>query len=177
MTPIEPIVSPTLEAALEFSPDDLAANRAGTLSARQRARLDRAWHRQRALAIGAGIALVFISALCLYLGRRGDIVFTAMGLAFTGLLAALIGIATQAAIRYQRDTLRPVLAQTTAVERVLRIVGGTYLYVARIGAGAGRHEDIRVTKQVFNAFSEDTAYRLYRAAGSGALLSAERDAR
>lgn len=155
--------------ALGFSADDLAANRAGQLSERQRQQLRRAHLRlmRSLIVIVSGIVLLATGAL--YLGSSsGRIVFTLIGITLTLVNAGLVGFAAQQRLRYRADTAAPVRAQSSTVHRVLRVSGRSPAYLIRLEG-----EELRVNKRVFNAFVEGERYWLYRAGSSGTLLSAE----
>lgn len=161
----------TLAEALQFTNDDLAANRAGQLSGAQAARLRRNVRR----TLTAILAIVFFSILLatvlIFLGQQnGSVVLTLVGIVLTIFNAGVVGFGVQSWARYRIDVgATPVLAQEGEVARTLRLVGRTPLYIVTFQGSR-----IAVSKDAFNAFGEGTTFRLYRSAGSKTLLSAEK---
>lgn len=162
-----------LMQALQFTRDDLAANRRGAVGPFQAARMRRM--RNRGLAGGAAaLALGIVAAAALlFQGDRMDSrAFTLVGVALTGLNAVLVGLLLQRWLRTSSDVSRPVLQDRGVVKRTVRARpnGRVIGFYVRLD---GTPVELRVNKQIFNAFIEGAAYRWYRAAGSRTLLSAE----
>jgi hypothetical protein len=163
----------SLMQALQFTGDDLAANRRGAIGPFQAERLRRAL--RRAFLIGfVVLALgVLLAAAALYFGdRNDDLVLTLIGIALTVFNAAVVGYLAQWWLRTRMDLERPLLVAEGLVHRTVRARPNGQLlgFVLRL---EGQPLEVRVNRPVFNAFSDGATYRLYRAAGSRQLLSAE----
>lgn len=158
-----------LTAALGFTADDLAANREGRLSETQRDRLQRAYRRLFWIGIGGIIVIGLGAAVLIFIAQQNNssILFL-IGVVLTIVNAAIVGLLVQNRLRSQSDRSQPVRVQEGIIHRTLRISGRTPTYILRIGG-----EQVIVNKPAFNAFIEGAVYRLYRTAGSKALLSAE----
>lgn len=164
-----------LMQALQFTSDDLAANRRGVIGPAQATRVRRTFRRALALGVALLVLGVLGAAASLYFGdRNDDLVLTLVGIALTVFNAAVVGFLAQWWLRTQTDLKRPVQMNTGVVHRTVRARpnGGLIGYVLRV---EGQPKDLRVNRPVFNAFMDGTAYRFYRAAGSHVLLSAEID--
>jgi hypothetical protein len=167
----EPSERIDLAAALGFTADDLAANRAGQLSAAQDARLRQAWRRQLIVTVSLVIALMFGATFALFFGQRNDsAVLSFIGILLTVINAGVVGLAAQAYLRVNGDRARGgVLATSGAITRTLRVVSGRVtVCVIKLGG-----DEVIVSKPVFNAFEEGGRYTLYRTPISKTLLSAE----
>jgi hypothetical protein len=99
------------------------------------------------------------------------------GLTLTGIIltifnAAVVGLLAQFWLRTRTDLRQPVISQQGELHRTVRATkNGRFIgYVVRLDGVSG---ELRVNKPVFNAFTDGATYRLYRAAGSRMLLSAE----
>lgn len=160
-----------LKDHLGFSPDDLAANRAGHLSKAQKARLYR--DRQRLALINAGIifAAILLATLAIFFGLRGrSAILIIVGIGITLCNAALVGILTRAVLRLSLDlnkdqveTLRGTAAHTVRI-----IARRTTVYLVQIG-----EVRLQVDKALFESFATDAPYEVYRAPRSGIILAAE----
>ncbi|MBK9122050.1 MAG: hypothetical protein IPM16_02870 [Chloroflexi bacterium] len=156
---------------LEFTLDDLSANRTGKLSEMQLDRLR--LRRQRSILTGTGIvvALAFAASLCLFGGLRGSAILTVIGLGLT--VCATVVMSTFA--RYWLRLSADIREGTTSIfsgplERVVKPVNRRIVtYLLRVGGA-----EFSVTKDVFKLFDHEKKYALYRAKFSGLLLSAER---
>ena len=155
---------------LQFDEGDLANNRAGLLSERQRLRLQRA--RSRTVLVNGGVAflIVIVAAALLFLARQSNsIPALLIGIMLTIANAFLIGLTAQSWLRIAGDLQRDeVDVLTGKVERTVRVVGRSVNYLLRVES-----KDIPVTKEVFNIIPEAQRWRFYRARVSGTLLSAE----
>lgn len=163
----------TLAAALEFTPDDLTANRAGSLSEMQDYRLR--VRRRRSIAVGILILLMtaFIASLVLFLATRedGSAILTVIGIGVTIMSAAIGGIFARFWMRLHADIREGQVQRTEGtLERVLKPVNRRNInYMLRIDQA-----EVFVTKEVFTAFEHEGRYILYRLPHTGMLLSAER---
>ena len=165
-------MDPLLQA-LQATGDDLKANRDGRIGPFQAVRIRRTLIRW--LAIGGVILFFGIigAAALLYLGDANNSrSLTVTGMLLTVFNAIVMGLALQFWLRTRADLARPVEVHQGAVHRTVRASkNGRFLgYVVRLDGVPG---ELRVNKQVFNAFTEGVTYRLYRAAGSRTLLSGE----
>lgn len=159
--------------ALQYTGDDLKANQQGRIGPFQAVRIQRTLTRW--IAIGAVLLVMGIlgAAALLYLGAINN----SSGLTLTGILltvfnAIIVGFIAQFWLRSRADLQQPPLVQQGVLHRVVRATkNGRFAgYVVRLEGVPG---DLSVNKQVFNAMAEGASYRLYRAAGSRTLLSAE----
>lgn len=160
-----------LMAAIYFSEADLEANRSGALSPAQMARMQSSRRRQLAIALPLFVSLVIVATVFIFVGQlSGNAI---LGLAGAGLIlinAVIVGVIGRGYMRAGGD-LRPGNVEVLAgeVERVLRRGRQRDNYLIRIGGAS-----LYVTKEVFLGFQHQAAYRVYRTAHSGLLLSAER---
>ena len=159
-----------LMAALQFNSADLEANRRGRLSQAQTRRVKQARQRQLLIAAALFITLVVGATVLLYAGQvANNGILSGAGGALIVVNALLVGIAGRGAMRMNGD-LRASGVESLAgkVERTLLRGRHSDSYMLRI-SGA----DLRVTKDIFLGFAHERPYRIYRARGSGKLLSAE----
>lgn len=162
-----------LMQALQYTSDDLKANQQGRIGPFQAVRLKRTLSRW--VAAGAMVLVFGIlgAASLLYLGAINDSSgLTLTGITLTVFNAIVVGLIAQFWMRGRADLQRPPLVQEGVLHRVVRATkNGRFAgYVMRLEGVGG---DINVNKPIFNAFTEGVRYRLYRAAGSHTLLSAE----
>jgi hypothetical protein len=160
----------SLADVLNFSADDLAANRAGVLSGAQKARLERGWRRTfwiiMALVVGCSLA----ATILLFLGQQnGSPILSIIGIAVTVINAALVGLGAQSYLRASRDLRGGRVATLNGVvTHTIRVSGRAATYILKVDG-----QEIVVSKPVFFAFEEGKQYRLYRAPASKTLLAAE----
>jgi hypothetical protein len=158
-----------LSSALGFTADDLAANREGRLSAAQQERLRRASRRFLVIGIISIIAIGLGAAVLIFIAQQNNsAILYLIGVVLTIVNAAIVGLLVQNRLRSQSDLSHPVRVDEGIVNRTLRISGRTPAYILKL-----KDERIIVNKPTFNAFIEGAVYRLYRAASSKAVLSAE----
>jgi hypothetical protein len=163
----------TLPEALNFTDDDLIANRDGQISPRQRERLQANWRRMLFFGVIALIVIGFGAALLIFLGTQNNsLILTLIGFALTLLNAFIMGIGVQNRIRLDRD-LREIernglLVTSGDVKHTLRVVSRAAAYILEIAG-----ERVSVPKTVFFAFEEKGRYTLYRTPVSKTILSAE----
>lgn len=155
---------------LNFTPDDLTANRDGQLSGRQAERLR--GMRQRALWVGIGVILLVsvIAALALYLGQRNAVtILTFIGIAISICNAAIAGVLMRNWLRLNADLQSgAVAAQTGEVQHTVRVAGRAASYVVKLG-----DVEFSVSKPVFLALQTGARYRFYSTPISRVLLAAE----
>lgn len=159
-----------LMSALDFNEADLEANRRGALSPGQVARLRATRQRQSAAGLLLFVILVIAATLFMYLGQAsGKAVLGWAGALLILLNAVIVGVIARGYMRVGGD-LRPgsVAVLAGEVERVLRRGRQADNYLIRIDGAS-----LVVSKDVFLGFRHEASYRVYRAAHSGALLSAE----
>ncbi len=157
--------------ALDFSEDDLQANRQGKLSEMQIYHLR--LRRQRAVLTGLAIIFLFVLSATglLFLGRTQDsAILTILGIGVTLGNAAMTGIFARYWLRINADIRQgKVRAITGRLERVVKPV------TRRVVNMLIRVEDYEtiVTKEAFDSFAHLQPYTLYVTSYTGALLSAE----
>ena len=159
-----------LGAALGFTSSDLEANRRGQLSQAQIERMKTTRQRNTLIAAALFFGLALGATILFYVGQlnRSLILFGA-GAMLTLLNAAMVAKAGRAYMRVGGD-LRKGEVELLAgdVERVLRRGRMSDAYVLRIES-----VELFVSKAVFSGFRHLAPYRIYRAAFSRMLLSAE----
>jgi hypothetical protein len=164
------ISRPALAELLAFTPDDLAANREGRLSERQRERL-RAARRRAALVVMAILVLVGIAAaVLLYIGQSsGSLILGFVGIGVTVCNAALMGVLVR---NYARLTADIDGGQVTALEgsvhHTIRVTGRLATYILSVDG-----TELSIAKPVFLAIPEGARCRFYRTPAAKTLLSAE----
>lgn len=159
-----------LADVLNFSAEDLAANRAGGLSDAQRARLTRGWQRTVWIIAGLVVAFGLLATILLFLGQRNESpILGIIGITITVVNAVLVGLGAQSYLRTTSD-LRGgrVTVLDGVVTHTIRVTGRAATYILKLDG-----QEIIVPKVVFFAFEDSKPYRLYRAPASKTLLSAE----
>ena len=156
--------------ALNFSAADLAANRAGRLSERQKYKLERGWRRMLWITIGGVVFVTLGATILLFLGQQNESpILSFIGVLLTIVNAVLIGVGAQSYLRTSRDLREGRAAELSGVvTHTIRITGRVATYILRVEG-----QDVVVAKPVFFAVEEGKPYRLYRAPNSKALLSGE----
>lgn len=159
-----------LTEALGFSADDLAANRAGQMSAAQQQRLLRGWRRTLWIVIGLIVLLGLLATTLLFLAQQHDSpILTAIGILVTLINATIVGLGAQSYLRTSGDVRAGVVASSSGVVgHTIRVTGRVLTYVLKVDG-----QEIVVSKPVFYAVEDGQAYRFYRAPASKTLLSAE----
>ncbi len=162
--------SAPLMAALNFTADDLAANRDGRLSAGQRARLQAARRRGALVGVALMLAVVLLATVALYLGQINRTpVLTFVGVALTICGAVVSGLMVRNWYRLTTDLERDAV-QTLAgtVQHTVRVSGRVAEYVLAIDG-----QRLSVPKPVFLALKNGGQYRLYRTPIARVLLAGE----
>ena len=162
--------SAPLMAALNFTADDLAANREGRLSEPQRVRLRAARLRFVPIGVATLLGVVLLATTALYLGqinRAGVLSFVGVALTICG--AAVSGVLVRNWYRLATDLERNTV-QTLGgtVEHTVRVSGRVANYILRIDG----HE-LSVPKPVFLSLKNGGQYRLYRTPIAQVLLTGE----
>ena len=155
---------------LEFTAEDLAANRAGQLSETQVDRLRARRKRSIATGIAITLALAFIASLCIFGGMQGSGVLLIIGVGLTLVSAVITGTFARYWLRLSSDIREnTVSAFSGQIERIVKPVNQRIAtYLLRVGGA-----EFAVTKEQFRAFAHEAPYTLYRAKYTGTLLSAE----
>lgn len=161
---------PSLMEALEFTDDDLVANRAGRLSAAQVERLKRL--RSRALTVGIAVVVVIglIATMFLFLGQyNASPILSIVGIGITVCNAVVAGVMLRNWLRLGADIRGEVVQTLTGkVKHTLRVAGRVPTYILTIDG-----QELQVGKPLFFAIRENERYCLYRAPASRVLLAAE----
>lgn len=161
-----------LQQALNFSDDDLNANRNGALSEMQMYQLR--VQRRRGIFTGVLILLVvaLIATLFIFFGGQNDSpILTVIGIGITLCNAALTGIFGRYWLRLTGDIRRGEVNAlqgelVRVVKPVTRRVANTLIRIDEV--------ELLVNRTTFDAFQHKQRYILYRAPYTGILLSAER---
>ncbi len=156
---------------LEFSADDLAANRDGRLSEMQDYRLRLRLRRSIASGVIMVLVLAFIATLLIFgSSRGGSPILSVVGIGLTLCSAAVTGVFARYWMRLNADIRGgTVMIVSGSLERVIKPVNrGVVTYILRIGAS-----EFVVGKETFSAFLHGGHYRVYRTPYTGALLAAE----
>jgi hypothetical protein len=156
--------------ALEITPADLEANRAGELGTNQQDRLLSL--RQRTVLIGSigFFGFVLLATTLLYFGQvNQQFMLTALGI-FTTMINALFGgIYGQQFMRFSRDIRNAdVEVLEGNLERILKADNRFNNYAVRI-----EDTEFYLNKEQFLLFKHEAPYRFYRAPYSKILLAAE----
>ncbi len=160
-----------LQRELGFSDQDLIANREGQLSEMQAYALR--VKRRQSIGIGVLVTLVaaFIASGFLFAGVRGEnTILTLVGVGVTLCNAALVGVFARYWLRLSADIRGgTVLITSGKIERVVRPVTRRVVNtLIRVGDA-----EMLVSKELFEAFTHQATYTVYRLPYTGQLLSAE----
>jgi hypothetical protein len=158
--------------ALDFDAADLAANQAGQLSPRQRATLTNQ-RRLQSWLLTLGLALTLIAFVLVIRVRLGGALVLWVGAAIT--LWALGFGPAQTLVRwlgYDRDLKQGVVRAAEGRITLRAQPGRRRLYTLALGGQMWAFGPLQ--KRLFLAFRDGDSYRLYYAAGSRSILSAER---
>jgi uncharacterized membrane protein YidH (DUF202 family) len=159
-----------LADVLNFSAEDLAANRAGALSDAQKARLARGWRRTLWIIVALVVGFGLVATILLFLGQQNaSPILSVIGVTITVINAVIVGLGAQNYLRTSSDLRGGRVATISGiVSHTIRVSGRTATYVLKVDG-----QDIIVPKPVFFAIEDAKPYRLYRAPASKTLLSAE----
>lgn len=162
----------TLMQMLDFSFDDLAANRNGKLSEMQH--YDLRVKRRRSILVGVGLMFVgvFIASLFIFMGTRNDgsTIATIVGIGLTICTTALLGIYVRHWLRLSADISDKTVQITTGtLERVIKPVN------RRVMTHIIRVDDVEVvvSKEAFDVFAHKLQHTIYTTKHTKQLLSAE----
>lgn len=163
-----------LMAALQFTPADLDANRAGRLSDAQRERLRRSGRPMFYAVVGLALALIIGAALLIYLGQRSESpILSLVGVSLTVINAVVLAVGVGSRLRLRED-LRSgqVVMIDGVVRRVVRVGRRSAAYVLAVELPQGTLR-LNVSKAVFNGFQDGVRYHLYRTPSARLLVAAE----
>lgn len=168
-----PDVIPPVDAlmpVLNFTDDDLRANREGHLSERQHYRLLSLRRRSIQIGVGTLVTLIFITTTVLYLGwLNSSTILNVLGTGLIVINAVMVGMFGRHWMRLTGDlNKREVAIVEGAMERVVRPQRRVNSYLLRIGDA-----EFSVNKDTFRLFRHETPYRLYVAPYANILLAAE----
>jgi hypothetical protein len=159
-----------LMPALQFSDQDLEANRAGQLGQNQTERLKSLQQRTLYYAIAGFFGFAILSTALLYFATGANATFLTLLAIFLSFLNALyVGMLAREYMRLGAD-IRSGEIETLAgkLERVIRQGGRMNNFVLRLNGA-----DFYVKKETFALFRHEQPYAFYRARHSGVLLAAE----
>lgn len=162
--------------ALKFTPDDLTANRAGTLGESQRQQLQQMGRRSLRLMIALVVVIALGAALLIYAGVTGESpVTSAIGISLTAVNAVILALGVGSQLRLRDDLASGrVLTEIGIIRRIVRVQNRLVTYVLSFeDSRTGTPERLSVSKAVFNAFADGERYRLYRTARAKRLVGAE----
>lgn len=161
-----------LRAALNFTEEDLRANRLGELTIEQEERMRRDKRRSALVAALIFLVLVLISTALIFAGQIQDnSIMLVAGLGMTLVNALMVGYVGREAMRVDSDLRSGGVEELAGdVERVLRRGRNRDNYLLKIA-----DQELHVTKDVFLQFEHMMPYRIYQTRLTHRLLSAERD--
>lgn len=159
----------SLMRALRFDEEDLAANRAGKLSERQK----NANEAPRFSGVVQWVVLGHIAALG---GLMGIIALISGNAAMWLVMLLVLGFAALPVMMLNRGVGRPILQKELAAGRVQRLQGE--ISKEKRGTSARFYlecegQRFHITPGVFNAFRDGASYILYILPESSTLISAE----
>jgi hypothetical protein len=160
----------SLTDALNFSAEDLQANREGRLSEAQKYRLTRGWRRTLWIEIGLVIVLTLGATTLIFVAQRSDLpLLNVIGILMTIINAGIVGLGAQSYLRTSSDLKNGKVATISGVvSHTIRVSGRVATYILKVD-----HQAVVVSRLVFFAVEDGKAYHLYRAPSSKTLLSAE----
>lgn len=160
----------SLATHLNFTPDDLTANRAGQLSARQVARLRRMRRRTLLLAVGVVLVIVLAATAALFLGQqRASTILTFIGIGLTICGAAIAGAFLRNWLRLNADIDGGAVRSTTGPARhTIRVTGRAAVYLLDID-----DQRFALPETTFLSFEEGRRYRIYWSPAARVLFTAE----
>ena len=160
----------SLTEALNFSEEDLQANRAGRLSEAQKYRLTRGWRRTLWIVIGLVIVLTLGATTLIFVAQNNDLpVLNVIGVLMTIINAGIVGLGAQSYLRTSSYLKGGKVATISGVvSHTIRVSGRVATYILKVD-----NQNVVVSRLVFFAVEDGKAYHLYRAPSSKTLLSAE----
>jgi len=155
---------------LQFTQDDLTANRDGQLGDNQRARLQALQTRAILIGIGGFFGFALAATIFLFFGsENGLFVMTLIGIFVTFCNAIFVGMFARQYMRLSADLNGgEVEIISGEMERVVKPDGRMNNFLLRIN-----DEEFYVKKDLFRLFRHEVNYNLYRSPHSRVLLAAE----
>lgn len=155
---------------LEFTTDDLHANREKQLGENQRIRLEALQNRAILFGILGFFAFALIATIFLFFGSDdGLFIMTLIGIFMTICNAIFVGMFARHYMRLRADlSANEIEVIEGDLERVVIPNGRMNNFLIRING-----EEFYVKKDLFKLFRHEVPYRFYRASHSRVLLSAE----
>ncbi len=160
-----------LMTALNFTSEDLEANRQSNLSDAQSQRLKSIRQRNTLIGVMIFFVTVIIATLFIFFGQQNqNTILSGIGGILTVLNAVMMGVVGRSYMRTSAD-LRDGGVQVLEgkLERVIKRGRRGDNYLIRVD-----NASIYVTQDIFLQLKHEKRYRLYRTRMSGVLLSAER---
>lgn len=155
---------------LQFTEDDLVANRQGQLGKTQRDRLKGLQVRALIIGIIGFFAFALIATIFLFFGSENSLfIMTLIGIFITICNAIFVGMFARQYMRLRADlNSGEIDILEGQLERVVIPNGRMSNFLLRIEG-----EEFYVKKDLFKLFRHDVHYRFYRTVHSHVLLSAE----
>ena len=155
---------------LQFTQDDLIANRQGQLGESQRSRLQDLQTRAILIGIGGFFGFALVATIFLFFGsENGFIIMTFIGIFITLCNAIFVGMFARQYMRLRADLRSGEIELLSGeMERVVKPDGRMNNFLLRIN-----EEEFYVKKDLFRLFRHEAHYNLYRAKHSRVLLAAE----
>ncbi|MGB7339120.1 MAG: hypothetical protein WBC91_09535 [Phototrophicaceae bacterium] len=155
---------------LDFTPDDLEANRAGHLGDNQRYRLQQLQRNALLIGMGGFFAFAFIATIFLFFGSENSyIVMTLIGMFITICNALFVGMFARQYMRLRADLENGEIDIISGeMERVVKANGRMNNFLLRIN-----ETEFYVKKDLFQLFRHEVPYNVYRTKHSRVLLAAE----
>lgn len=159
-----------LMPALQFTPEDLAANREQRTGESQQHRLRQLRLRSLLFGIGGFYGFALVATIFLFLGtQQSTAILLLIGIAITILNAVYVGMIARQVMRLNADLRQgSVDVIQGEMERVLSRDRRMSNYILRIADA-----EFVVKKETFKLFRHEVTYAIYRAPRSGVLLAAE----
>ncbi|GAB5490527.1 MAG: hypothetical protein Phog2KO_07420 [Phototrophicaceae bacterium] len=160
----------TLMQHLQFTQDDLHANREGQLGENQRIRLQGLQNRAILIGVIGFFAFALIATIFLFFGSENNFfIMTLIGIFVTICNALFVGMFARQYMRLRADLFdNEVEVIEGELERVIIPNGRMNNFLIRLN-----EEEFYVKKDLFKLFRHEVNYRFYRASHSRVLLSAE----
>lgn len=157
---------------LQFTQDDLKANRNGQLGDNQRARLQSLQTRAILVGIAGFFGFALLATIFLFFGsENGFLIMTFIGIFLTLCNAIFVGMFARQYMRLRADLDNGEIDIISGeMERVVKADGRMNNFILRVN-----EEDFHVKKDLFRLFRHEVPYKIYRARHSAVLLAAEAD--
>ncbi len=155
---------------LQFTKNDLKANRAGHLGENQRARLQGLQTRAILVGIAGFFGFALLATIFLFFGsENGYLIMSFIGIFLTLCNAIFVGMFARQYMRLRADLSDGEIDIISGeMERVVKADGRMNNFVLRVDG-----EEFHVKKDLFRLFRHEVPYKIYRTRHSGVLLAAE----